>query len=70
MVVREELSQYMRANTQSLASVSVARQAPIGESPEDLDAIRERIRRGQALLKVVEYPWGVEFDVVNVEGRR
>jgi len=62
------MSQYQRANARSLASVSVTRPVPIDENPEDLDSIREKIRSGQAFLKVVEYPWGIEFDVINVEG--
>jgi len=47
----------------------MTRSVPI-DSSEDLDSIREKIRTGHAFLKVVEYPWGVEFDVVNVEGTR
>jgi hypothetical protein len=62
------MSQYQHANTRNLASVSVTRPVPIDESPEDLDLIREKIRTGRAFLKVVEYPWGIEFDVINVEG--
>jgi len=61
------MSQYKHANTRSLASVSMTGPVPIDESPEDLDTIRGKIRAGQAFLKVVEYPWGIEIDVVNVE---
>jgi len=46
----------------------VERTVPINESEENIDAIREKIRTGQARLRVVEYPWGVEFDVYTVEG--
>ena len=28
-----------------------------------IDLIAEKIRSGEALLRVVAYPWGVEFDV-------
>jgi len=62
------VSQYKRTNTRSLASVWVERTVPINESEENIDAIREKIRTGQARLRVVEYPWGVEFDVYTVEG--
>jgi hypothetical protein len=62
------MNQYKHANTRSLASVSVTRPVPIDESPENLDSIRERIRTGKAFLEVVEYPWGIVFDVVNAEG--
>jgi hypothetical protein len=64
------MSQHEHANSRSQASVSLMRLEPIDERPEDLDSIREKIRMGQAFLKVVEYPWGVEFDVVSVEGRQ
>jgi hypothetical protein len=50
--------------------VSVTRPVPLDEGREDLDAVREMIRTGQAFLKVVEYPWGVEFDVCDMEGRK
>jgi len=48
----------------------LTRPVSIDESSENLDSIREKIRTGQAFLKVVEYPWGVEFDLVNVEGKQ
>jgi len=64
------MSQYKHASPQNLHPLSVARPVPIEESPEDLDSIRESIKTGRAFLRVVEYPWGVEFDVVNVEGRQ
>ena len=64
------MSQYERTSTRSSASVSLTRPTPIDESPEGLDSIREKIRSGQAFLKVVEYPWGVEFDVCAVEERQ
>jgi len=48
----------------------VTRPVSIEESVDNLDSIREKIRTGQAFLKVVQYPWGVEFDVCDVEGGR
>jgi len=48
----------------------LTRPASIDNSSESLDSIRKKIRTGHAFLRVVEYPWGVEFDVVNVEGTR
>jgi hypothetical protein len=38
------------------------------EGADEVDAIREEICQGRALLRVVSYPWGVEFDVCVVEG--
>ena len=60
------MSQNERSTTRSLASVWVVKPVPTDESQEDLDSIRERIAAGRAFLTVVEYPWGVEFDVSEV----
>jgi len=61
------MNRYEYARNRS-ATVSLTRPVSIEESMEDLDSIREKIRTGQAFLKVVQYPWGVEFDVCYVEG--
>jgi len=63
------MTQHKRGGNRSSA-VSVTRPVSIEESVENLDSIREKIRTGQAFLKVVQYPWGVEFDVCDVEGGR
>jgi len=63
------MSQQAHANTRSPTSV-LTRPVSIDNSSEGLDSIRKKIRTGHAFLRVVEYPWGVEFDVVNVEGTR
>ena len=36
--------------------------ASVGEMGE-AEAMAERIRSGEAILEVVAYPWGVEFEV-------
>ena len=59
------MSKHERIATRTLVSVRVAKPVPF-ESLEDLDAFRRRIENGQAFLRVVEYPWGVEFDVSEV----
>ena len=64
------MNQYEGAAARRLASVSVAGPVPIGEGHEDLDSLREKIMRGQAFLRVVEYPWGVEFDVSEVGSKQ
>jgi len=61
-------SEFARAHVP--ASVWVAKPVPVDGMQEDIDSIRERIMSGQAFLKVVEYPWGVEFDVCSAEGRQ
>lgn len=49
------------------ASVWVARPRHVEEMKDEVDSISERIGSGRAFLKVVAYPWGVEFDVCDVE---
>jgi hypothetical protein len=46
------------------------RSSHIGETAEDVSRIAESIRSGQAFLKVVAYPWGVEFEVCEKEVER
>jgi len=60
------MSQRERARTEGPEPVSSEGSAPV-ESLEDLNLIRERIAAGEAFLKVVEYPWGVEFEVCGAE---
>jgi hypothetical protein len=62
------MSQTEHATSQSLASVWVARPTAV-EGREGLDSVRERIAAGQAVLRVVEYPWGVEFDLFELGGQ-
>ena len=59
------MSQHERSARRSLASLQVAKLVPF-EGLEDLDTVRQMIENGRALLRVVEYPWGVEFDVSEV----
>ncbi len=49
------------------ASVWVARPRPMSGA-DGVNSISGRIESGRAFLKVVAYPWGVEFDVCDVEG--
>jgi hypothetical protein len=49
-------------------SLLVAEPVAIGGPLDDVDPIREKIRPGRALLRVVVYPWGVELAVCEVEG--
>ena len=35
---------------------------------DDINSISEKIGSGRAFLKVVAYPWGVEFEVCEAEG--
>ena len=57
------LAQY--ATSKASESTWPARTVPIDEVPGDMDSLRKRIRSGRAFLRVVEYPWGVEFDVCD-----
>jgi len=69
MVVRQQMSQQERAATRNLASVRVARPLPVHDGTEDMDSVRQRIESGQAYLRVVAYPWGVEFDLAEVKNQ-
>jgi hypothetical protein len=42
------------------------RSVPIEMVQGDIDSVTERIHSGKAVLKVVAYPWGVEFDVCEL----
>lgn len=48
------------------SSVRVAKPNQV-DGADDIGSISERIRSGRAFLKVVAYPWGVEFDVYDRE---
>ena len=50
------------------ASVRVLRPGHIEGMEDAVDSISEKIGSGRAFLKVVAYPWGVEFDVCSAEG--
>lgn len=52
----------------AVPSVLQLKASQFGETPEDVSRIAERIRAGEAFLKVVAYPWGVEFEVCSKEG--
>ena len=58
------------AETHPSGSVWVVTSAPVDGVPDRAGSIREKIMSGQAFLKAVEYPWGVEFEVCGVEGKR
>lgn len=57
------MNQCKCADTQSSVTDSVTEPVPLDE---DWDAVRERIRAGRAFLRVIEYPWGVEFEVCDL----
>lgn len=63
------MSQQERAATRNLASVRVARPVLVHDGTEDMDSVRQRIESGQAYLRVVAYPWGVEFDLAEVRNQ-
>lgn len=55
------------AATKVPASVWVAGPVPLDGAVDDVSEVAEKIRNGRAFLKVVAYPWGVEFDVCESE---
>ncbi len=68
MVVRNKMCQAEPSETGIPAAVLVARPVPIDRGSDDIDSLRERIQAGRAYLEIVEYPWGVEFEVGDAEG--
>ena len=67
MVVMSQTARLERATGKVPASVWVAKPRHIDEVQDDARLISEKIRSGQAFLKVVAYPWGVEFDMCEAE---
>jgi hypothetical protein len=49
--------------------VRQAKPAHVEDMPEEIAPIAEKISSGQGFLRVVAYPWGVEFDFCDGEGR-
>lgn len=55
-------NEYATANV--LKSELTATPVPVDERAVQDGSLQSRIRSGQAYLKVVAYPWGVEFEVL------
>jgi len=67
MVVMQKTTQTEYATAKVPASVWIAKPRHI-DGAEDVSSVSEEIGSGRAFLKVVAYPWGVEFDVCSKEG--
>ena len=52
------------------ASVGLAKPVHVEDFADQAHALSEKIRSGQVFLKVVAYPWGVEFYVCDGERPR
>ena len=50
-------------NESQTDKAKVATAVSVGSVDDGVDAIAERIRSGEAILEVVAYPWGVEFEL-------
>ncbi len=50
------------------SAVLMSAPAPIEGMADRVDTLQEELLSGKAVLRVVAYPWGVEFDVCRVEG--
>jgi hypothetical protein len=48
-------------------SIWIAKPLHIDEIQEGINDFPDKITSGRTFLKVVAYPWGVEFDVCGVE---
>ncbi len=67
MVVMTRTTQAEYATAKVPAAVWVAKPRHVDGMEADIDSISEKIGSGRAFLKVVAYPWGVEFDVCEAE---
>jgi len=58
--------------TESMATtqgqILLKKSVPISEEKDGIDNLTRELANGQALLRVVAYPWGVEFEVCRLEG--
>ncbi len=70
MVVMSRTTQAEYATAGVPAPVWVAASERVDGMEGDADSIQSKIGSGRAFLKVVAYPWGVEFDVHEGEGTR
>ena len=61
-------TQYVTGETSDPAGP--VRTVPIDQIKGDMDSLRKRIQSGQAYLRVVAYPWGVEFEVCDRGDKR
>jgi hypothetical protein len=66
MEVRTKMSTQAQFSKEVPSMTWVARPVHL-EVNHEVGSLEERISSGRALLKVVAYPWGVEFDVVQAE---
>jgi hypothetical protein len=66
MVVMSRTRQLEYTTAKVPPSVWVAKPKHI-DGVGDMGAISEKVGSGRAFLKVVAYPWGVEFDVCSAE---
>jgi hypothetical protein len=58
----------MTASIQPRKAAATPRARPVHvESLHDIDSLADSIKSGRVILEAVAYPWGVEFDLVEVE---
>jgi hypothetical protein len=69
MIVMTTTSQTRPTTARGAPSAAELESQSFDEIADDIGRIAERIRAGQAFLKVVAYPWGVEFEVCEEGGR-
>jgi hypothetical protein len=60
------MNRHELAEVKLKAPVFQSRSVHIEDYKDDLASLAERIRSGQSTLRVTAYPWGVEFDVLEV----
>jgi hypothetical protein len=68
MVVMSRRTKLEYATAKVPAQVWVAKPRHMDGVEEDFASVSKEIASGRAFLKVIAYPWGVEFDVCSAEG--
>jgi hypothetical protein len=63
MVVRNKMNQIEFTTSTIPRGIWVAKLLHIDEIQEEVKDLPDKINSGRTFLKVVAYPWGVEYDV-------
>jgi hypothetical protein len=65
-----KMNQIEYATVEVPASARRAKPSHLEDLSDQIGPVSKRLTSGEAFLKVVAYPWGVEFDVCDGEGEK
>ena len=66
MMVMTKASRSDLRTLSTWAARETSKPVPIEDVADSIDKVADSIRAGRSLLKVVTYPWGVEFEVCRL----